>query len=78
VEQELESAWDAAQQRYTRVDTDLAHFNISLLSALRPSWGDVLERSGGAVTVAGDITRSANALPAVEALLLQLAAPSDP
>ena len=125
MEQELESAWDAAQQRYTRVDTDLAHFNISLLSALRPSWGDVLrpvtsmfslwlvrpkatypypekvvveyegvervqmslfrelprqslERSGGAVTVAGDITRSANALPAVEALLLQLAAPSDP
>jgi len=36
-----------------------------------------LERPGGRVTVAGDFTRPENALPAVEALLLQLATPDE-
>jgi len=36
-----------------------------------------LERPGGRVTVAGDFTTPENVLPAVEALLLQLATPAD-
>ncbi|MCC2315601.1 hypothetical protein [Cellulomonas xiejunii] len=36
-----------------------------------------LERPGGRVVVAGDFTRPENALPALEALLLQLASPAD-
>jgi hypothetical protein len=37
-----------------------------------------LERSGGPVTVTGDFARPENALPVVEALLLQLADPTHP
>jgi hypothetical protein len=42
VADELDAAWDAALDRYRGIEGDVSRFNVGLLQALRPRWGDAV------------------------------------
>jgi hypothetical protein len=125
----LTVVWDQTLERYASVEPqhDLAAFNVGVLQALRPRWGDrlrvdtfmyrllftrphervyeydaldwvyaewtqparvemalvrrvarrSLDQPGSEAVVTGDFTKPENVLPALEALLWQLAEPQD-